>query len=335
MVTINEIAKKCGVSTATVSYVLNGKSAEKRISAATRESVNKAARELGYKGHRVKKATKASANIGFFWQDNDFDMVVPSVVNGINHVLSSSGVPANVMIRPFTVGHLGDVEQLFDGTAFDAVVLTGLNEVDLDYISANRPTAATVLVNRSLPGFSDVSTDSEEVGRLSAEHAMAVTEDIAVILNPKSFTCMNKHGQTFMNICRDRGIDFSNRIYYCDNTMGSAYSLGLELAGKGRLNKLYFCSYDMVALGLMNAFTESGVRVGTDIQVFCASNGPDELFAYCTPSLTVVDQRMSEIVERSLRLAIDFTAQQVLGEQHQRVYPKIIYRKSSPAVIKL
>lgn len=49
MATLSEIAEKCGVSTATVSYVLSGKGEEKRISPAMQELVRTTAEQLGYK----------------------------------------------------------------------------------------------------------------------------------------------------------------------------------------------------------------------------------------------------------------------------------------------
>ena len=49
MATLSEIAEKCGVSTATVSYVMSGKGEEKRISPAMQELIRSTAEQLGYK----------------------------------------------------------------------------------------------------------------------------------------------------------------------------------------------------------------------------------------------------------------------------------------------
>lgn len=43
--------------------------------------------------------------------------------------------------------------------------------------------------------------------------------------------------------------------------------------------KSNFCNHDVVALGMMNAFHESGIVIGEDIQIFAASNGPSRLMA--------------------------------------------------------
>ena len=48
MATIKDVAKSAGVSVTTVSIIINGKSEERKISAATQERVQDAMRELGY-----------------------------------------------------------------------------------------------------------------------------------------------------------------------------------------------------------------------------------------------------------------------------------------------
>ena len=66
MATLSEIAKKCGVSTATVSYVMSGKGEEKRISPAMQELIQSAAGELGYT--RVSgAASSVQPRIAVFW----------------------------------------------------------------------------------------------------------------------------------------------------------------------------------------------------------------------------------------------------------------------------
>ncbi|EQH66910.1 LacI family DNA-binding transcriptional regulator [Clostridioides difficile] len=49
MATIKDIAKDCGLSSATVSYVLSGKGNERRIPLHTQELILNSADKLGYK----------------------------------------------------------------------------------------------------------------------------------------------------------------------------------------------------------------------------------------------------------------------------------------------
>ena len=334
MATIQDIAEKCDVSSATVSYVLNGRSEEMRISKAKQAQILDTAALLGYKSKRkakIESDSKRIPSIAIFWRSENYDMVVPSVVKGINRVLATEASKVNVVIRPYEVGHIFDSDIYLYSNQFDAAVLTGLNQADLDYIQRNRPSTPTVLVNRSLSGFSDVSIDSREVGRLAAVHALGVSDDVALVMNPSSLSSMKSQGNAFIQTCRDNGIDISENIYYCDNKIGSAYALAQDLIKRDAIHKGFYCSYDMVALGMINAFMAAGLDVGKEVHVLAASNGPSDLFLYSNPSITVINQKMAEITERSLRMALDIVTNKISDERHQLVYPVISYGKSSPA----
>ena len=56
MATLKDIADICGVSTATVSYVLSGRGTEKRITEQTQQEIRKAAESLDYEYKGRNKA---------------------------------------------------------------------------------------------------------------------------------------------------------------------------------------------------------------------------------------------------------------------------------------
>ena len=141
---------------------------------------------------------------------------------------------------------------------------------------------------------------------------------------------MTHRGKAFLETCAEHGVHLSDSIYYCSNQIDSGYAIGQEMVLKGNLKKVIFCNLDVVALGLLSAFHEAGIQVGQDIQVFSASNGPSRLMARSIPSLTVVDMKMEETVERSLRMMIGILNKNIKGEQRQVVHPTMIYRQSSP-----
>lgn len=81
MTTIKEIAKACGVSVATVSYILNGKG---KASAKTTELVLKTAKEMHYTPNAAARQlkTKKTKNIGVIVEDMTI-FSIPDVVDGI------------------------------------------------------------------------------------------------------------------------------------------------------------------------------------------------------------------------------------------------------------
>lgn len=67
MISMNEVANKAGVSRATVSYVLNGRAAERGIPLATRDRILGVANEHGYKRNELVRAAMSGQNkvLGF------------------------------------------------------------------------------------------------------------------------------------------------------------------------------------------------------------------------------------------------------------------------------
>ena len=57
-VSIHDIAKQLNVSAATVSFVLNGKATEKRISGEMEQRILKHVKQLGYRPNRVAKSLR-------------------------------------------------------------------------------------------------------------------------------------------------------------------------------------------------------------------------------------------------------------------------------------
>lgn len=87
-VTAADIARACGVSQATVSYVLNDRQ-DKSISTATREKILSAARELNYypdasaRGMRTRKAM----SIGIVVGQDSMSLSFNKALKGIKRVL--------------------------------------------------------------------------------------------------------------------------------------------------------------------------------------------------------------------------------------------------------
>ena len=61
-VTLIDVADRAGVSTTTASYILNGRSAQMRISADTERRVRGAASDLGYRPNRSARSLRTAGS---------------------------------------------------------------------------------------------------------------------------------------------------------------------------------------------------------------------------------------------------------------------------------
>ena len=337
MVTIYDIAEKCGVSVSTVSYVLSGQGEKRRISADTQTLVQKAAAELRYVPRKRRKAAPAAPQstavppvVAVYWPRRDFEMCMPPLTQGLNNALSKATVPVNISIRPYDQGHLGDQLQ-GQAPPCDAMLFVAGQKEDLAWLENHPPVVPSVLFNRSLPGYTSVSVDHMEAARLAAEHAAHCGgTDITIVMNTVDYYGLTSRSEHMVEILRTHGWEPSGHTLYCANRVDDGYELGCELVRTERLTRVILCAYDMVGLGILSALYEAGIRVGEEVQVLAVSTGPQRLFARSCPPMTVVDLRTREIMEHCLSLAIDYAAGHLTEPRSLTVQPEIVFRQSAP-----
>ena len=335
MVTIYDIAARCGVSASTVSYVLSGQGEKRRISPDTQSRVRTAAAELGYVGRRRRAASPSAQGrgtpvIAVYWPRRDFEMCMPPLTQGLNNALSSSPVPVNISIRPYDQGYLGALLEN-QPPACDTMLFVVGQKDDLSWLERHPPVVPSVLLNRSLPGYSSVSVDHMEAARLAAEHAVLCGgTDITVVMNTVDYYGLTSRSEHMVQLLQSCGWDPEGRLLCYANRIDDGYDLGRELIRSGRLTRVILCAYDMVGLGILSALYESGIDAGKTVQVLAVSTGPQRLFARSCPPMTVVDLRTREIMERCLSMAIDHAAGRLAGPRSLAVQPEIVYRQSAP-----
>lgn len=331
MVKISDIAEHCHVSAATVSYVLNGRGNEKRISAAMQEKVLSAAQELGYRQRKIIR-TSTHLTIAVYWPRGKPDSMIISLLEGIDKNLSIETAPIDMMIRTYELDHIDKNRELLHPSSCDACVIFGTGKKDLQFLEQEPTAMPAVLINRTIPGYSSVTVDDIESGRLMAAHAVARGEDkLALVLSATpTYWTVDCRSDAIISYCEERGISLKGRIFYCQKDIDGGYEFGWDLVRSGKLPKVIMCLNDMVGLGIMSALNEAGIQIGRQVELLSIATSDARLFARSYPAMTVIDWRMSEVWEKALKIAIDLASHRVTVPQEISMHPQIIYRKSSP-----
>ncbi|SEF00067.1 LacI family DNA-binding transcriptional regulator [Ruania alba] len=196
MATIDDVAKRAGVATSTVSYVLSGK---RRISAATRAKVQAAVAELGYHPHAGARAL-ASA------RTNVLALMVPLPLTPGTKALRPD-IDVNVLMQ-FVAGiaprarALGyDVllvtdddpsatERVWAGSTADAIIAMSVQAEDprIEALSRARTPAILIGLPDDPHGLSCVDFDFESAGRLAIRHLAAHGHRRIAMVGPPSVT---------------------------------------------------------------------------------------------------------------------------------------------------
>ena len=175
------------------------------------------------------------------------------------------------------------------------------------------PTVLVLAGQRDLDGISTVSIDQVAGGRMAAAHlADCGYRDILHLTGDLGWQDATDRLKGFRAYCRGAGIEprvVEGRSW--DPAEG--YRAGLKILAQG-MPRAVFAGNDHLALGLLHAISEAGLRVPDDVAVM----GFDDVLgaAWYSPPLSSVRQDFRAIGEN----AIDLVADLIEGKEHRNVH---------------
>ncbi|MGH3188016.1 MAG: substrate-binding domain-containing protein, partial [Streptosporangiaceae bacterium] len=110
-----------------------------------------------------------------------------------------------------------------------------------------------------------------------------------------------------------------------DWSAASGYQLGCRLASDPAVTAA-FCANDTMALGVMRALAERGLRVPGDVSIVGFDDVPEA--GYYLPPLTTVRQDFGEVGRRALSTLIDRMSNAIAPGLRVRVAPELVVRAS-------
>ena len=291
--TIRDVAKRAGVSTATVSRALRGGAG---VDPTTRARVEKAAGELRYRPSGVARSLKlgATQTIGLIVTDIEnpfFPLLVRSVEDtardrGYSVILADGRRDAAREIQSLELLARREV----DGLLVASAVVT---ERHLDWI-ADRPCPLVVLNSASpAQGVPAVMSDNDAGGRQVAEHLSALGHRrFAYLGAPPSMNPAVEERLVGLRAVLDER-DGSIEALGGDGGVEAAEEAAREAMTRWPDTTALVCYNDLTAVGALRGLRALGLRVPTDVSVV----GFDdiELAPFVDPPLTTVRQSTDEM----------------------------------------
>ncbi|MEY3560905.1 MAG: hypothetical protein RL068_57 [Actinomycetota bacterium] len=307
MVGIIEVAERAGVSTATVSRALNGKS---HVSARAREKVLKAAQELGYvaSSSAYTLATGRAKNIGVVMPYIDrwfFSAVLEGVVNALVNrgydvtLYSLSGGEASRK-RVF--------EDLVLRKRVDGVLTVAVKLSDSELARLSELKKPIVGIGGPIPGARSISIDDEGAGRLATQHLISLGHVKVGMISGTPATEMDFHQPYlrrtgYQEALLDANLDFHPAwVAEADFTVGGGYVAAKQMLGDPRsAPTAIYCASDEMGFGAIQAARDLGLRVPQDISVIAMDGHPMGEFY----GLSTIDQRTNEQGARGADMLVD------------------------------
>ncbi|MEI2278093.1 LacI family DNA-binding transcriptional regulator [Paenarthrobacter ilicis] len=299
---MEDVARVAGVSHQTVSRVLNN---HPNVSTKTRERVEDAITELGYRRNTAARSlvTRRSQTIGVL--GSEMAQYGPShTLLGVQQAARDAGYFVSVAgLREVTPETIKDAVAHFMDQGVDGIVVTvphpGTFEVLRD-IAAQVPLVA--VGSSGDEQLSGATVDQREGARLAVQHLLDHGHSsIGHLSGPADWIDAAARIEGWREALTDAGFE-PQTLIEGDWSAECGYRAGLTIA-RDRTVTALFVANDQMALGVLRAFHEAGVRVPEDISVVGFDDQPES--AYFIPPLTTVAQNFEELGQRSIRLLLD------------------------------
>lgn len=304
LVTLADVAARARVSEATVSRVM---SASRPVGKERAARVRRAADELGYTGNSIARALRKS-------RTDTVGMVVPSILNpfftglvdSMERVLHAQG--KQLLLCDSRQDHEIEAKHLQSllQRQVDGIVISACHQTkSAPALQAAVRQAPVVQLDRRIDfdGADWIGIDDDEAMRLALEHLYAAgARSAAFVSSAMTNSSTSERLAGFRRHADRLGIEVREQwIVLRDYTIESGTLAGRALLG-GRRNRpqAIVCADDLIAIGVLRACRELGVRVPDEVQV----TGFDDItFAnYVFPPLTSLAQPTDRMASEALHL---------------------------------
>ncbi|MGV9802941.1 LacI family DNA-binding transcriptional regulator [Mycobacterium sp. NPDC003449] len=271
--TINDVAASAGVSTATVSRLLNGHN----VSSATADRIWKAVAELDYTPNALTRGVFAgrSSTIGVIIRDLDSPYYL-ELMRGIedaatthNSLVMFANSFSNVELEAAHV-------QRMDEQRVRGLILTGGPALDGNArrIAANG--TPCVIVNRIVedmpPNLHTVSLDNLEAGQLVGHHLLSCGRSFIAVLTMGTRVQGLERTAGLRKRLAENGIDLPDSRVRGPETREEVFRAVAELLGSDRPIDAIACFSDLLTRHVYEALLQLGRRVPEDLALIAVGD---------------------------------------------------------------
>ncbi len=300
---IRDVAKLAGVSTGTVSRVLND---HPSVTDELRARVRSIIEQLGYMPDPSARSmrSKVSRLIG---------IIIPDLTNPFFSELVQSAEQAaakhdyNIIVMTSFDRAAKEADRIGQLTSrkVDGIILVPSNDFHTLKVPKGLP---IVIVDRLLPGYSGIAADHRSGVRLGVEHLVKLGHHrIGFISGPKSSVPANDRLQGYLDAMKSANNGSQSAAQLIAEAAfdyESGRSAGNYLLARARHERptAVFASSDQQAIGCMRAAHDLGIPVPAALSIVGFDGIP--LASMTTPRLTTVKQPIQQIAAAAVAVLL-------------------------------
>ena len=318
--TIKDIAKIAGVSTATVSYVIND---TRPVTPEKRRKILDAIAQTGYQPNQVAKSlrTKRTKNIGVLVEDI-MGFSSSSIINGISEFVEQNDYKILLNDLRMLDSLFNQYDQIAQqqekirkafsllsfGARVDALIYVGMFDRDISGVIADMGKPTIIAYSTANDGHTCSVTYENET--ISAEAIRYLLESghrrIAVITGLAHTSPAQLRMRGILSAFKETGFMLDSALVKngdWERESGYACMKDLLEQEQGNLPTAVFAMNDLMAIGAMDAIREAGLRVPEDISIMGFDNR--EVSSFVWPKLTTVEIDLKGIGFAAAEMAVE------------------------------
>jgi LacI family transcriptional regulator len=330
-VTLIEIAKKAGVSIATVSRALSN--SDYPMNEATRARIISLAEQLDYHPNLLARSlrTDRSHTVGII-VENILSAFIPPIIRGIQDRLKPSGYFSTIINSDWDPDIESESIDALNNRQIDGIIF-----VETWHRSARAIREITqkpcVFVHRIFHDDSEnsVRVDEEYGSRLATAHLAKLGHTrIAFITGPRKWDASKERLRGYQMELAAMQIPFDPRLVTeGDWEVNGGYAATQKLLAESERPTAIFAASDLMAMGAIYALQDAGLTIPADMAVV----GYDDrnFSGIVRPALTTVSLPAVEMGGASANLLLSLINKEISSVENIEVRGKLIVRQSCGA----
>lgn len=332
-VTVDDVAKKAGVSMMTVSRAINNKDG---VGEKTRQRILQIANEMGYRPSNLARslATQRTGTIGLMVPDisNPF---FSQIAHGVETVAFEAGYTVFLLNTDEIVEREIAVLNSLWEKRVDGLILCSSRLEQRDLVERLNHFPAVVLINRRFSAdvhhVCTFNIDDQQVAKLAIDHLVAAGhQQIAFIAGPKHSASSQERLIGYQSSLAAHGLPMNHTyIEHCTPNTAGGYSAAFKLLKSHHEISAFFAFNDLTATGVIRACIDLKRRVPEDVAVIGVDDIP--LASLVTPALSTLRIDKRKLGASAMNMLTALMHGKQTEKWQQNVSPKLIVRQSTRA----
>lgn len=327
-ISLKHLAEHLGLSSATVSIVINRKPLSEMIPESTKQRIWEAARRFNYRPNVIARSLRQQRTYSV-------GVLLPEFSDGYS-ALVLSGIEDYLLLKGYawlaaSHRHKEELIREYPHLLYTRAV-EGLITVDTPY-NENLPfPVVSVSGHRTVAGVTNIVLNHERAAELAIAHLHKLGHRRIAFIKGQSFSSDTAvRWQSIRKVCKKLGLELDSRLTAQLEGDSPSPELGYAAVKKILASRVPFTALfafnDVSAIGAIRALQDSGKHVPDQVSVV----GFDDIYgaAFHIPALTTIRQ---PLVKMGNLAAETLIARIASGEKHSAVVdvePELVIREST------